>query len=339
MLRIIDANLNRLNEGLRLLEDVARFTLNDAATSAKLKSLRHELSEGVAPMREALLSARDASGDVAAFAEEDMKRDDMPAIVAANARRVTESLRVLEELAKLPDSGLDPERFKRARFAVYTIERELMGKILRREKRIRGLYVIIDPELLGGKDEMKTCQQAIRGGASVIQLRDKKRDKAEVLTSARRFKEACAKSNVPLIINDYLDITIATDADGVHLGDCDLPVAEARRLLPIDKLIGRSTKTVAQAKQAESDGADYIAVGSMYPTTSKEKFTIVGPERLRQIRKAVALPIVAIGGINADNIGDVVAAGADGAAVISAVLTADNVESAARRLAQRMEVA
>jgi len=337
MLRIIDANLNRLSEGLRLLEDVARFTLNDAAASARLKSLRHELSDSVSPMRRALLSARDASGDVAAFAEEDMAREDMPAIVAANARRVTESLRVLEELAKLPESGLDPERFKRVRFAVYDIERELMGKVLRRDRRIAGLYVIIDPELLGDKDEVKACQQAIRGGAKVIQLRDKKRDKADVLTSARRLKQACARSNVPFIMNDYIDITMAADADGVHLGECDLPVAEARRLLPIDRLIGRSTKTIQQAKKAESDGADYIAVGSMYPTTSKEKFTVVGPERLRQIRKAVSLPIVAIGGINADNVAEVIDAGADAAAVISAVLSADDVESAARSLAQRME--
>lgn len=337
MLRIIDANLNRLNEGLRLLEDVARFLLNDATLSTRLKSLRHELSESVSPMRKALLSARDASGDVAAFAEEDMERSDIPAIVAANARRVTESLRVLEELAKLPDSRLDPNRFKRARFAVYTIERELMGRVLRREKRIAGLYVIIDPELLGEKDEVATCQQAIRGGARVIQLRDKKRDKADVLTSARRLKAACAKSTVPFIMNDYLDVAVAADADGVHLGESDLPVAEARRLLPIDKLIGRSTKTIQQAKRAEADGADYIAVGSMYTTTSKEKFTVVGLERLRQIRQAVALPIVAIGGINADNISDVTGAGADAVAVISAVLAADDVEKAARSLAQRME--
>jgi thiamine-phosphate diphosphorylase len=142
---------------------------------------------------------------------------------------------------------------------------------------------------------------------------------------------------VPLIINDYLDITIATDADGVHLGEGDLPVAEARRLLPIDKLIGHSTKTIQQAKRAEADGADYIAVGSIYPTTSKEKSTVVGLERLRQIRQAVSLPIVAIGGINADNITDVIGAGADAVAVISAVLAADNVEKAARSLAQRME--
>ncbi len=337
MLRVIDANINRLNEGLRLLEDVARFLLDNADISTRLKSLRHELSASVSPMHAALLSARDAAGDVTAFADEDMVRDDVPAIVAANARRATESLRVLEEFAKLPGSGLNPQVFKRARFAVYQIERDLMGKVLRRDKKIAGLYVIIDTEMLGDKDEVDTCQQAIRGGASVIQLRDKKRDRLDVLKSARRLSETCARSNVLLIVNDFVDVAIAADACGVHLGEHDLPIVESRCLLPIDKLIGRSTRTVEQAKQAENDDADYIAVGSMYPTKSKESFTVVGLERLRQIREAVSLPIVAIGGINAENVADVVAAGADGVAVISAVLAADDVEKAARELSGRME--
>jgi len=337
MLRLIDANINRLNEGLRLLEDVARFLLNDETLSTRLKSLRHGISEGIQPVQKSLLSARDVEGDVTAFNEEDMKREDVPALVAANARRATESLRVLEEFAKLPDSKLDPERFKQARFAVYNIERELMGKVLRREKRITGLYVIIDPEALGDRDEVETCRQAIRGGARVVQLRDKKRYRSEVLEAARKMKDACATADVALIINDYVDITVASAADGVHLGDCDLPVAEARLLLPLDKLIGRTTRTVEQARQAEADGADYVAVGAMYPTSSKEQPMVVGPERLKQIRDAVSLPLVAIGGINVDNVADVIDAGADAVAVMSAVLDAGDVETAARKLAQRME--
>lgn len=339
MLRLIDANLNRLNEGLRLLEDVARFLLNDAAISQKLKNIRHELSEGIPSLQTALLSARDSEGDVTAFAEENMQRSDVATVVTANARRVTESLRVLEEFSKLPDSNLAPESFKRARFAVYEVERELIGRVLRRDKRVAGLYVIIDHEALGKRDEVEVCRQAIRGGASVIQLRDKKRDRADVLASARRMRDACAPAEVSLIVNDYLDITVAARADGLHLGQCDLPVAEARRLLPIDRLIGRSTNTLEQAQQAEADGADYVAVGSIYPTKSKEQFTVVGLERLRQIREAVALPIVAIGGINEDNVAEVVDAGADAVAVISAVIQADDIEQATRNIAEKVEVA
>jgi len=337
MLRIIDANLNRLNEGLRLLEDVARFLLNDAALSTKLKSLRHELSEDNLPLRKALLSARDASGDVAALASEDMKREDIPAIVAANARRVTESLRVLEELAKLPDSKLDPSRFKHARFAVYTIERELMGKVLRREKRIHGLYVIIDRETLGDRDEVETCKQAIRGGAKGIQLRDKGSSKREILTSARRLQEVCTQHNVLFSVNDHLDVALGAGVDCLHLGQNDLITSDARRLIPIDMLLGCSTDNIDEALQAEKEGADYVSLGSIYPTKTKKDAVLVGLKQLRKVRQATTLPIVAIGGINADNIREVLKAGANAIAVISAVLGADDMEKATYELSSIVE--
>jgi thiamine-phosphate pyrophosphorylase len=266
-----------------------------------------------------------------------MSRSDVNDVVTANARRVTESLRVLEEFSKLPDIGLDPMKFKRARFAIYQIERELSGKVSRRGKRIAGLYVIIDREALGRKDEVDACRQAIRGGANVIQLRDKMQGKPALLKSAIQLKEACAPSGVPFIMNDSLDIALASGADGLHVGQEDMPVAVARRLLPIDKLIGCSTATAAEALKAEADGADYIAVGSIYPTKSKSDITVVGLGRLREIREAVSLPIVAIGGIDAKNARDVIDAGADAIAVISAILTSNDIEQATRRIAERLE--
>ena len=339
MLRLIDANLNRLSEGLRLLEDVARFILNDAALSSRLKTMRHDLLAQPESFQKTLLTARDSEGDVTAFSKESMSRSDVNDVVTANARRVTESLRVLEEFAKLPDIDLDPMKFKQARFEIYEIEREISGKVTRRGKRIAGLYVIIDREALGGKDEVETCRQAIRGGANIIQLRDKVGNKSQMLNSARQIKDACIPSGIPFIMNDYLDIALASGADGLHLGQEDLPVAAARRLLPIDKLIGCSTTTEQEALKAEADGADYIAVGSIYPTQSKKSATVVGLERLRKIRDSVSLPIVAIGGINADNARTVLDAGADAVAVISAILEGDSVERATRKIAKRLEVA
>jgi thiamine-phosphate pyrophosphorylase len=266
-----------------------------------------------------------------------MSRSDANDVVTANARRVTESLRVLEEFAKLPDIGLDPMKFKRARFAIYEIEKELSGKVSRRGKRIAGLYVIIDREALGRKDEIDACRQAIRGGANIIQLRDKLENKSRMLNSAMKLQEACAPSGVPFIMNDSLDIALASGADGLHLGQDDLPVSAARHLLPIDKLLGCSTTTVKEALKAEADGADYIAIGSIYPTKSKSDITVVGLGRLREIREAVSLPIVAIGGINADNARTVINAGADAIAVISAILENDDVERATRKIAERLE--
>lgn len=340
MLRLIDANLNRMSEGLRTLEDVARFLLDDATLTAKLKSLRHGLAVEDASLKRNLLSARDSADDVGAFAEADSEaqRQDLPSIVTANARRVEESLRVLEEFAKLPEIMLESARFKQARFALYEIERELTAKILRRQKRIAGLYVIIDTEALRGRDEVEVAQQAISGGAKAIQLRDKNRNKGEILSKARELKALCVQSDVLFIVNDYLDIAIASDADGLHLGQEDLPVSTARQLIPIDRIIGCSTKTIAAALQAQTDGADYVAVGSMYPTASKTDTHVVGLETLHQIREAISIPIVAIGGIDAKNAGEVMAAGADSVAVISAVLGAEDVEEATRQLAQSMEV-
>ena len=143
------------------------------------------------------------------------------------------------------------------------------------------------------------------------------------------------------MVNDYLDIALAADADGLHVGQDDLPVSVARKLLPLGKILGCSTITVEQATKAQSEGADYIAVGAMYPTSSKTSTTtpakVVGLERLRQIRQAISLPLVAIGGITRDNAAEVIAAGADAVAVISAVVGAASPQEAARQIAAKFE--
>ena len=158
-----------------------------------------------------------------------------------------------------------------------------MSRLLRRDKagRLSGLYAIIDSQLLGSRSHLEVTGQLIRGGAKAIQLRHKLDDKNELLAIARKLKDLCAEHGVLFIVNDYLDIALAVGADGLHLGQKDMPVADARELLPMDMILGSSVNTVEQARAAEAGGADYIAVGSMYPTESKEKAIVVGPERLR----------------------------------------------------------
>ncbi len=342
-LRIIDANLNRIGEGLRLLEDVARLLLNDAALSQQLKTMRHGLVTSDWSFNQQLLQSRDSEGDVGVDIEtpEQTKPKELPIVVVANARRVQEALRTLEELAKIPGTTkLDSEKFKQARFSLYAIERTLLSKLLRKDKikSIPGLYVIIDTQALKGRGHVEVASQAIRGGARTVQLRDKLQSKKELLTIAQELKNLCAEHNVLFVMNDYLDLALASDADGLHLGQNDLPIKLARKLLPMDKILGCSTTTVDQAIAAESEGADYIAAGSIYPTSSKETAKLIGLEGLSQIRKAISLPLVAIGGITEDNTAEVLTAGADSVAVISAILQAESPEKAARQVAARFEV-
>jgi len=342
--RIVDAGMNRIGEGLRLLEDVARLLLGEAGVTEQLKVMRHELVRGNESLHRKLLESRDSTGDVGVDINvpgED-GQPDLPAIVVANARRVQEALRTLEELAKLPEVApqLDSERFKHARFLLYTIEQDLFGRLLRQDKagRVRGLYVILDTNSLAGRSHLEVAGQVIRGGAGVIQLRDKTTPKRELLALARELAALCRDNGVLFIMNDYLDLAVAAGADGLHIGREDLPCVEARKLLPIHMILGRSVTGVELAVTAEADGADYIAVGSMYPTSSKETAMVVGPEMLSQVRQATSRPLVAIGGITGNNAAEVMAAGADAVAVIRAVICADSPEEAARQIVTEIEV-
>jgi len=343
ILRVIDANLNRAGEGLRFLEDLARLALNDNNLTQQLKTMRHELLSGDWPFQQQLLEARDSEADVGANIEVpgEEKQRGLPIMVVANSRRVQEALRTMEEVAKSPEAipGLDSEKFKQARFKLYSIEQTLLSRLLHQDKiqQLNGLYVIIDTQALKNRSHIEAATQAIRGGTKTIQLRDKLLSKKELLLIAQQLKKLCTEHNVLFIINDYLDLTLAAEADGLHLGQEDLPTKVARKLLPMDKILGCSTRTVEQAMAAEAEGADYIAVGSMYPTSSKEMAEVVGLDRLRQIRQAVTLPVVAIGGINKDNVRDVMSAGADAVAVISAILGAEDAEAAARQIVERLE--
>jgi len=350
---MIDANLNRSSEGLRVLEDVARFLLNDAELSQRLRTLRHDLARETKSLSAELLSHRDSEHDVGhpypiPPGERELNIKTTPLqglldLVTANAKRVAESLRVVEELAKLPElsSMLNSASFEQSRFTLYTLERDLISRISRRDKvaRISGLYVILDRQFLAGRDELDIAGQIIEGGAMVIQLRDKQSKKGKLLIVAQKLKELCSQAGVLFIINDYLDLAMAVDADGLHIGQEDLPLPVVRRELPIDKIVGCSVTTLVQATKAQNEGADYIAVGSIFPTTTKKEATVVGVDILKELKRIVSTPLVAIGGINQNNVGKVVAAGADAVAVISAVLGEKDVRGAVQKLVAKMDLA
>jgi thiamine-phosphate pyrophosphorylase len=341
--RLIDSNLNRLAEGLRVLEDIARMTLDDAGLTQRLKTLRHNLVRSDLTFNIELLQSRNSLEDVGVSlgVAGEKKHQELPLITVANCRRAQESLRVLEEMAKLPEvaSQLDTDKFKKARFELYTLEKQIVSKMMRQDKtqKINGLYVIIDTRILPEHSLMEAARQVIKGGVKVIQLRDKTLDKRKLLSVAMELQALCRQKDVLFIINDYLDIALASEADGLHIGQEDLPVAAARRLLPIDKILGVSASTVEQARAAEAEGADYIAVGGIYPTASKDNVELVGVERIRQIKQAVKKPLVAIGGISESNTREVIAAGADSVCVISAVLKAPDITRAAQNIIKIIE--
>ncbi|PLX77748.1 MAG: phosphomethylpyrimidine kinase, partial [Desulfuromonas sp.] len=196
--------------------------------------------------------------------------------------------------------------------------------------KISGLYIITDSNRDGRLEER--IEAALRGGARIVQYRDKSADLTEQERMARRLAQLCREHRALFLINDSPQLAVAVGADGVHLGQQDMLLAEARKLLGPKKIIGISTRTVEQAVQAAKAGADYIAVGSMFPTGSKDDAELVGPERLREIRKLTDLPLVAIGGIGRRNAAEVLAAGADSLALISAVMQDQNPGLAAREI-------
>lgn len=194
------------------------------------------------------------------------------------------------------------------------------------------LYLVTDRELMSCPTVEECVERAIAGGASVVQLREKSYTSHEFYELAVRVKKITAALNVPLIINDRIDICLAADADGVHLGQKDIPCAAARKILGRDKIIGVSAALPEEARQAELDGADYLGVGAVFSTSTKSDTRPVTPEIIRQIRAAVSIPFVAIGGINKNNIVQLYGLGINGAAVVSAVVAQKDIEAAARKM-------
>jgi thiamine-phosphate pyrophosphorylase len=203
------------------------------------------------------------------------------------------------------------------------------------------VYLVTQASLSAGRDTVAIVEQAIAGGVGVVQLREKERSARERYELGRRLRKLTREAGVTFVVNDRVDLAQAVEADGVHLGDSDLPVPVARALLGEDAVVGRSVSFVEDAREAQRAGADYLGVGAVYATGSKDDIAddeyAIGTERIADIAAAVDIPVVGIGGITAANAADVVAAGADGVAVITAITAADDPEAATRALGEAVE--
>ncbi|MEW6771239.1 MAG: thiamine phosphate synthase [Bacillota bacterium] len=338
--RVFDANLNRAREGLRVLEDVARFVFDDGVLAERVRAARHQLAQvaNLLPGEE-LLTARDVTRDCGTtYAEQ--PHPDAGAVVAANVHRVQEALRVLEETARC----LSPEavaEFKQLRFWAYELEREFAGRAAIADKAalLRGpkLYVIVGSAHTASRPVPDVAAAAIRGGAGMIQLREKELPARAFFELAQVLRRLTGEAGVPLIINDRVDIAAAVGADGVHLGQEDLPLAAARRILGGRAIIGVSAHSVAEAVAAERDGADYVGVGPVFATPTKPELEPKGVALLNDVLNAVNLPVFAIGGITPENAAVLVTAGVNRVAVVSAVTGAPDVSGSAAVLRKMLE--
>ena len=332
-LRIVDASLNRVAEGLRVAEDYVRFGLEDAALSEELKKLRHDLRPAQRRVSlEDRTAVRDVAGDVGTdiMVPTEMTRGSAAEVGLTNLRRVCEALRSGEEYAKTLD-GEVARMLEALRYRAYAVERRL-ARTLDVRRRLADVRLYL---LLGTRDLPMRWQTlaaaALAGGVDVIQLRQKDAGDRELLDAARELRALTRAAGALFIVNDRTDIAVMADADGVHLGQGDVPVTDARRVLGSRRLIGVSTHSPDQATAAAREGADYLGVGPTFPSHTKSFEHFPGLDYVRHAA-GLSLPAFAIGGVRPDNVRQVTAAGLHRVAISHAVTHAEIPEQAARLL-------
>lgn len=336
--RLLDAAANRAREALRVVEDLARFAHNDTATTAALKTLRHELAEVLErfPLPR-LLAARDVGSDVGTTIStpRESARADLQDIATANFKRLQESLRSLEEVSKLHDAEA-ARRFEQLRYQAYGLEsRWAVASDARQLLAAARLYVLID-----GRDSLAAFErlagELAEAGVDVLQLRDKRLTDRELLERASGLRRVTRGSRTLAIVNDRPDLALLSEADGVHVGQEELSVADARRIVGPSALVGLSTHSLEQAREAAAAGADYVGVGPVFASTTKRFDALPGLDLVRAVCAETVLPAFAIGGITRENLDQALGAGATRVAVRAAVIEAADAAAAARELRGRL---
>ncbi|MGY8768818.1 MAG: thiamine phosphate synthase, partial [Pirellulales bacterium] len=316
-LRAFDAAANRASEGLRVTEDYTRFVLDDWYLTEKLKQLRHDLQQTVSLIPQSELHAcRQTTADVGTEIKttSEYQRTDWDDIVSANLKRAEQALRTLEEFSKIIGS-CEPASFESLRYRVYTLHK-LLTTAHQSHSRLKAakLYVLLD-----GRDSEEEFQalatELIAAQVDVIQLRDKKLSDKQLLNYAKLLRKLTSNTSTLFIMNDRPDIAALSDADGVHLGQDELSVKDARAIIGPKKLIGISTHSIEQVKQAITDGADNLGTGPTFSSQTKNFEDFPGLKFIEQANQLSTLPMFAIGGINQENLSQVLKTGATRIAV------------------------
>jgi thiamine-phosphate pyrophosphorylase len=334
--RILDASANRAREGLRVVEDYVRFVLDDPGLTRRLKEVRHRLSEAERGLDPGLLlGSRDTREDVGThiMTETEQIRENPRAVLAANFKRIAEALRSLEEYGKLVDVWL-AGRFEVLRYDLYIIEKLVMTAVAAYRSLADARLMVLAGGLPTMGDLTWVVGEALAGGADVIQLREKGLPDRDWLRLAREVRILTVQARVPLIMNDRVDLARLASCDGVQLGQEDVSVRDARRILGPTALIGISTHDRAQLDDAILAGASYLGVGPVFPSPTKHfsESELAGLAYVRLAAESTRLPWFAIGGINEQNVERVIEAGATRIAVSAVVLRASQPRRAAARL-------
>ena len=326
--RTLDASANRSAEAVRVLEDILRFCLNDAFLSQEAKAIRHELAVIFAQEDfQARIQLRDVLRDVGASstASKSPPRTELRHVFAANAARASQSIRSLEECSRvvMPRATTG---FEQLRYRIYTLEKAAMT-IIKSQKMFADIRLCVLLDVDQPQAEFKTLVgQLLDAGVRMIQLRDKKAstallcERAEmILQQVRQHAEMKTGKRCLVLINDRADVAVAVNADGVHLGETDLPVNLARKVCGHEFIIGRTAHSIDEAKQAVREGVDYLGVGPCYPSTTKQFEYFASDAFLRDVSKEIQLPIFGIGGIASDNIDRLIHLGVTRVAIASSI--------------------
>lgn len=348
LFRILDANLDRAREGMRTIEEWCRFGLNDEAATEQFKHLRQSVAQWHSPE---IRLARDTPGDTgtALTHPQEATRSSLAEVLQVNFARTQEALRALEEYGKLYSLEMSAA-CKQMRYQLYILDSQILSPVLsnmttnplsdtprsltlRQQLNRARTYLVTSPvaDLLG------VVESALQGGIAIVQYREKAANDDERLRIACQMRDLCHHYNALFIVNDRVDIAAAADADGVHLGQQDLPMAAARQILGPDKLVGRSTTNPAELTRALEEGADYVGVGPVHATPTKPGKAASGNDYVRYAAEHATMPWFTIGGLNADNLGPTLAAGATRVAVVRALMQADDPAAVARSLVQQTQ--
>jgi thiamine-phosphate pyrophosphorylase len=340
--RVIDANLNRCREGLRVLDDYCRFVLDDRTLTEHVKSLRHRIAEAREKLPPGLLlAARDTVNDVGTDirTESEYRRTSTAHVAEVNLKRVQESLRSLEEFGKVLDGGF-AKAIEQIRYQVYTLEAALVrtANPLRAKLQAARLYMLLTgSQCVAALDW--TIREAAAGGVGMFQMREKDKTDRELIERAKHIRRWTRETNTLFIVNDRPDIAVLVEADGVHVGQDDLSLAAVRRIVGAEMLIGVSTHTVEQVQRAVLEGADYLGIGPVFPSSTKVFDVLAGLEFANAATGMTQTPMFALGGITPENLQEVIAAGVSRVAVSSALATVDDPQSVAAAFSLQLNAA